>query len=43
LAVDDDPISRGAISAALKKVFEAPELAPDGKAALASRTKNDST
>ena len=34
LAVDDDPISRRAISAALKKVFEAPELAPDGKAAL---------
>ena len=34
LAVDDDPISRLAISFALKKAFEAPDLAPSGEAAL---------
>jgi len=35
LAVDDDLISRKAISAALKKVFDQPDLSPDGKEALA--------
>jgi CheY-like chemotaxis protein len=34
LAVDDDPVSRLAISFALKKAFNAPDLAPDGPAAL---------
>lgn len=34
LAVDDDPISRRAISFALKKVFEHSTLAPEGKTAL---------
>jgi CheY-like chemotaxis protein len=34
LAVDDDVISRVAVSNALKKVFSAPELAADGPAAL---------
>jgi CheY-like chemotaxis protein len=35
LAVDDDPICRYAISFALKKVLGAPDVAGDGKAALA--------
>jgi len=35
LAVDDDPISRLAISFALKKAFDTPDLAPSGAAALA--------
>jgi CheY-like chemotaxis protein len=35
LAVDDDPISRLAISFALKKAFDTPEIAPSGEAALA--------
>ena len=34
LAVDDDPISRHALSFALKKAFNPPDLAPDGKTAL---------
>ena len=34
LAVDDDPISRRAMSLALAKAFKAPDLAPDGQAAL---------
>jgi len=34
LAVDDDAVSRHAISFALKKAFKEPDLAPDGKAAL---------
>jgi CheY-like chemotaxis protein len=34
LAVDDDPISRHAVSFALKKALNAPELAPHGDAAL---------
>lgn len=39
LAVDDDPISRCAISFALKKVFEAPTLASGGEEALAFVTR----
>lgn len=35
LAVDDDAASRLAISFALKKAFNEPDLAPDGEAALA--------
>ncbi|HSU55782.1 MAG TPA: response regulator [Candidatus Dormibacteraeota bacterium] len=35
LAVDDDPISRMAVSCALKKVFTPPALAENGSAALA--------
>ena len=35
LAVDDDPISRRAMSLALGKLFNTPDLAPDGPAALA--------
>ena len=35
LAVDDDPISRRAMSLALAKAFNAPDLAPDGLTALA--------
>ncbi|MGO8928895.1 MAG: response regulator [Limisphaerales bacterium] len=35
LAVDDNPISRCAMSLALTKLFNAPDLAPDGQAALA--------
>jgi CheY-like chemotaxis protein len=35
LAVDDNPISRNAISQALTRLFDAPDLAPDGQAALA--------
>ena len=34
LAVDDDPISRRAMSLALAKLFKEPDLAPDGRAAL---------
>jgi CheY-like chemotaxis protein len=34
LAVDDDPISLHAISFALKKAFNPPDLAPDGETAL---------
>ena len=34
LAVDDDPISRRALSLALAKLFNAPDLAPDGQTAL---------
>jgi CheY-like chemotaxis protein len=34
LAVDDDPISRHALSFALKKVFSEPDLAVDGESAL---------
>ena len=34
LAVDDDPISRRAMSLALAKLFNSPDLAPDGQAAL---------
>src|SRR5437899_2725138 len=34
LAVDDDVISRQAVSTALKKVFGAPDLAADGAAGL---------
>jgi CheY-like chemotaxis protein len=40
LAVDDDAISRHAISFALKKVFKEPELANDGKAGLALAEQN---
>jgi CheY-like chemotaxis protein len=35
LAVDDNPISRNAISQALTRLFDAPDLAPDGQAVLA--------
>jgi len=35
LAVDDDPISRRAVSLALQKAFQAPDVAEDGPAALA--------
>ena len=35
LAVDDDPTSRYAMSLALTKLFNAPDLAPDGQAGLA--------
>ena len=34
LAVDDDPINRRALSLALAKLFDAPDLAPDGQTAL---------
>jgi CheY-like chemotaxis protein len=34
LAVDDDPISRHALSFALKKVFSEPDMAVDGESAL---------
>jgi CheY-like chemotaxis protein len=34
LAVDDDPVSRLAVSFALKKAFNPPDLAPDGETAL---------
>ena len=40
LAVDDDPISRFALVAALKKVFPEPELAKSGAEALASTANN---
>ena len=39
LAVDDDPISRRALSFALAKAFRKPDLAPDGEAALALAAK----
>jgi CheY-like chemotaxis protein len=35
LVVDDDAVSRFAVAASLKKVFEAPDLAPDAEAGLA--------
>jgi two-component system sensor histidine kinase BarA len=38
LAVDDDPISRNAISFALRKALSPPELAEHGEAALALAT-----
>jgi CheY-like chemotaxis protein len=43
LAVDDDPISRVAVTFALKKAFEQPDLASDGEEAfaLASREPYD--
>jgi CheY-like chemotaxis protein len=34
LAVDDDPINRRALSLALAKLFDVPDLAPDGQTAL---------
>jgi len=40
LAVDDDAISRRAISLALKKAFNDPDLAPDGRIALALAEQN---
>jgi len=39
LAVDDDPISRKAVSLALKRALNEPDLAKDGKAALALATQ----
>lgn len=39
LAVDDDPLSRRAISLALKKAFYEPDLAPEGQRALALATQ----
>jgi CheY-like chemotaxis protein len=39
LAVDDNPISGSAISQALTRLFDAPDLAPDGQAALALASK----
>jgi CheY-like chemotaxis protein len=43
LVVDDDPISRVAVSSSLKKVFAQPDVAPDGNAgfALAEKTAYD--
>jgi CheY-like chemotaxis protein len=40
LAVDDDPISRNAVSFALKKAFNPPDLAENGEAALALVTEH---
>ena len=40
LAVDDDMISRTAVSLALKKVFNQPDLADNGDAAFGLATKN---
>ncbi len=40
LAVDDDPISRKALSVALRKALSQPELAEDGVAALALATSH---
>lgn len=34
LVVDDEPISRGVLSSALRKIFGEPDLSPDGKTAL---------
>jgi CheY-like chemotaxis protein len=34
LVVDDEPISRGILSSALRKTFNEPDLAPDGRTAL---------
>jgi CheY-like chemotaxis protein len=39
LAVDDDPISRVAVTFALKKAFEQPDLASDGEEALVLATR----
>ena len=39
LVVDDDPISRHAVSFSLKKAFPQPDVAPDGQAALALTEK----
>lgn len=39
LAVDDEPISRRAVAVALKKVFNEPDIAPDGASALAMATQ----
>ena len=39
LAVDDDPVSRCAMSFALKKAFNEPTMAPGGKEALALATR----
>jgi CheY-like chemotaxis protein len=35
LAVDDEPISRRAVAVAIKKIFNEPDVAPDGPSALA--------
>jgi CheY-like chemotaxis protein len=40
LAVDDDPISRNAISFALKKALQPPELATSGEAGMVLAAKN---
>ncbi len=40
LAVDDDAISRRAVSLSLKKAFNDPDLAPDGRIALALAEHN---
>jgi len=40
LAVDDDPISRNAVSLALRKALNAPDLAENGEAALALAVEN---
>jgi CheY-like chemotaxis protein len=40
LAVDDDPISRHAVAASLKKVLGPPELAENGESALKLATEN---
>jgi len=40
LVVDDDPISRHAVSTSLKKVFSAPDVAENGEAALKLATAN---
>ena len=39
LVVDDDGVSRFAIAASLKKVFDTPDLAPDAETGLALATK----
>jgi CheY-like chemotaxis protein len=39
LAVDDDPVSRCALSLALQKVFDPPDTAPDGQGGLALATE----
>jgi CheY-like chemotaxis protein len=39
LVVDDDAVSRFAISAALRKAFNPPELAPDGETGLSLATR----
>ncbi len=41
LAVDDDPVSRLAVSFALKRAFNAPDLAPAGAAALELAAQHD--
>ena len=40
LVVDDDAISRRAVSVALKKAFNEPDLAPDGRIALSLAEQN---